>query len=246
MVAVLAFDIGNTSIKAGIVERGVVRERAAFTHDRFARDGATWWGALAFDGPIGIASVRPEATSRVIALLRGKHALLAPTDFHAPITNACDPPESVGQDRLFLAAAAYALVGGAVVAVSLGTAITVNLVDASGTFRGGAIAIGVAAALRALVRETGLLPLVEIAPGEAVPALGRETHAAIRSGVARGAAGLVDRLIADIAQGPATVVVTGGDAALLVPFLATPVRVEADLALIGIALGVERAVGAAS
>lgn len=246
MVAVLALDIGNTTVKAGIVEHGAVSGRAVLAHDRLEHDGPAWWSALAFDGPIGIASVRPDATARVLALLRGKRAWIAPADFRAPITNACDPPESVGQDRLFLAAAAHAMVGGAVAAVSLGTAITVNFVDAAGVFRGGAIALGVAPALRALVRETGLLPLVEVTAGDPIPALGRETHAAIRSGVVRGAAGLVDRLIADVAPGIGAVVVTGGDAPLLVPFLATPVRVEQDLALLGIALGVEAGLGAPS
>ncbi|MBL8766363.1 MAG: type III pantothenate kinase [Planctomycetes bacterium] len=241
MPAVLALDIGNTSVKAGIVERGVVRDRVVIAHERWATEGPAWWSALRFSGPIGIASVRPEATARVVDVLRGATPRIAPTDFRAPIQNACDPPQSVGQDRLFLAAAAYARVGGAVVAVSLGTAITVNLVDAGGVFRGGAIALGVAAALRALERETGLLPRVDVAPGAPVPALGRETHAAIRSGVVRGTAGLVDRLIADLAPNDSAVVVTGGDAALLVPFLATRVDVEPDLALIGIALGVERA-----
>jgi type III pantothenate kinase len=246
VTAVLALDLGNTSIKAALVEHGAVREHVTIAHERWESDGPSWWARLDFKGAVGVASVSPAATARVVAVLGRDRVRLAPVDFRAPIVNACDPPESVGQDRLFLAAAAFARTRSAVVAVSLGTAITVNHVDAGGVFRGGAISLGVGAALRALERETGLLPLVDVTPGQPVPAVGRETHAAIRSGVVRGAAGLVDRLIADIGAPGAPVIVTGGDAPLLVPFLATPVHVEPDLALLGIALGLERALGGVS
>lgn len=197
--------------------------------------------------PIGIAQVNPAATARVLAVAAmGRRVLVAPRDFAPTIENACESPHTVGLDRLFNAEAVDR--DGDFVIVDAGTAITVDRVS-RGVFQGGAIAPGIRLCYRALHRDTGGLPEVE--PGsDAPPALGRHTIEAIRVGVERGLAGLVDRLATDllaelseVRRATARVVVTGGDASILGRLLLTPHRIDPTLTLRGIAKALYAVIG---
>ena len=109
----------------------------------------------------------------------------------------------VGIDRLLAAVAANRLRNPKrpAVIVDLGTAITVDLVDAEGVFRGGAILPGIAISARAMHDYTDLLPHIPMAElEEPPPALGRATVPAMRSGLYWGAVGAVRELIERLAE----------------------------------------------
>ena len=102
--------------------------------------------------------------------------------------------------------------------VDLGTATTVDAVDASGAFVGGAIAPGPALSIGALAAGTAQLPPVPVELPSHV--LGRDTVSAIQSGVVRGhilaVSGLIRLAAAEVAVagGPRPgVILTGGFAA---------------------------------
>ena len=135
--------------------------------------------------------------------------LLLGRDFPALVKNRTRRPEKVGADRLAQASAAWRRAGGACTVVSMGTAITVDVVDARGAFLGGLIAPGLRMMARALKRETALLPEVE--PVRVRSPLGRDTESAIRAGISAAAEGLIRRAV----EGrPGPVYGTGGDAPL--------------------------------
>ncbi len=123
-------------------------------------------------------------------------------------------PERVGLDRL-AAACAINLVrprGRAAIVVDAGTALTVDLIDAQGVFRGGAIFPGLRLLADALHHFTDALPRVSL-PQLPPAAVGRHTEAAIHSGLYHGGVGAVRELVAAIAAGQPNrplVVVTGG------------------------------------
>ncbi len=182
--------------------------------------------------PLGVASVSPKALDRFIEALRGsRRVLIAPHDFAPSIENACEQPQMVGLDRLFNA---EALARDAVaVIIDAGTAITVDLV-VCGVFCGGAIAPGIRMSYSALHNRTGQLPLVSASP---VPphVLGKNTVAALRSGVEIGTAGMIDRLVHDLSRSyDAVTILTGGDARLLLPLLRCMPRHDETLTLRGI------------
>lgn len=153
-----------------------------------------------------------------------------------PIVIDVDEPRRVGFDRLLNAVAANRLRRSECpsVIVSCGTATTIDLVSAAGSFCGGAIMPGFTLCARALNRYTEVLPLISMAdlfdlpPSEDChPALGRNTQAAIRSGVFWGQIGAVRELVARLGQtchdsgSEATspnLFLTGGGARLLVPY----------------------------
>jgi type III pantothenate kinase len=133
----------------------------------------------------------------------------------AGLSIECRAPEAVGRDRLFAARGAWELVGGSAIVVDAGTALTVDALRADGeraAFLGGAIAPGPKLLAQALLSGTARLPLVDPRPG--ARALGRDTEAAIESGIVvgfRGAAReLADRVADEASLQSAPVVLTGG------------------------------------
>jgi type III pantothenate kinase len=127
----------------------------------------------------------------------------------------------VGPDRLVNGYAAAHLYGRPVVVVDCGTATTVDAVDASGAFVGGAIAPGLVMGLAGLAARTARLPRVE--PRLPERAIGRDTVSAIAAGAVLGHRILVEGLLARVRRelaapagiAPADVlaVLTGGLAA---------------------------------
>jgi len=144
-------------------------------------------------------------------------------------------PGAVGIDRLLASAEGYRTCGGATVTVGCGTAVTVDAVSSQGCYLGGAILPGLQTALDCLHARTSLLPRVRVT-APAGP-LGQSTTECLLAGTVYGTAGGVEKLIRaerEAMDEEAAVVLTGGDAPLLSPFVRVEHRVEPDLALRGL------------
>ena len=104
----------------------------------------------------------------------------------------------MGLDRLAAAVAANVLRDASrpAIVIGAGSAITVNLVAADGAFEGGVILPGFRMSAEALY-GADLLPLTVLAPNdEPPPIVGKNTEAAIRSGLFWGAVGAVREISA--------------------------------------------------
>ncbi|MGA2257264.1 MAG: type III pantothenate kinase [Thermoguttaceae bacterium] len=149
-------------------------------------------------------------------------------------------PDMVGVDRLLdgLAANRLRTPGRPAVVVDVGSAITVDLVDADGDFLGGAILPGIAMSARALHEFTDLLPRIDMAElAEAPSALGTATIAAMRSGLFWGAVGAVRQLVEQLTgNSHAEVFVTGGAGPVVVQLMGSAAQYIPHLTLAGIAL----------
>ncbi len=223
-------DIGNSRIKLGEFAHASAlplphpERAAALPLDWTSRQLEN---ALAHDAVScrwAIASVNRPATAKLADWLSARKVphvhLLKYTDLD--LTVDLPRPDLVGIDRLANAVAANRLrtAGRAAIVIDLGSAITVDLLNTSGAFCGGAILPGIAMSARALHEFTDLLPLVE--SEEPPPALGKSTLEAIRSGLYWGATGAVRELITRLTDGTraADVFLTGGAAPNIVPLLA--------------------------
>jgi type III pantothenate kinase len=168
-----------------------------------------------------------------------------------------DNPREVGADRVVTALAAHQLFGRRpdgsgrpVVVVDFGTSTNVDAVGPAGQFLGGALAPGVEVSLEALATRAAQLRSVELTvPGHAI---GKNTVAALQSGLVLGFAGLVDGLVDRIAAelvaqfGAAPVVVaTGGLAPLVAGSCRSIAEREPDLTVHGLRLAFERRQGSA-
>ena len=239
----MAVDVGNSRVKLGIFEsptdKGSLPECSLF----LTRDPQEPFDWQLLEGTLGN---RPFRSALVGSNQKGVDAVLAAwpeelqpksqtvfrdsTEFSIEID--VDTPRGVGLDRLLAAIAANRLrtQGKTATIVDCGTATTVDVVSSEGVFLGGAILPGFELSARALNHYTEVLPYVSIdeliatdTQGQHAP-LGKNTHAAISSGIFWGQVGAVRELIARQAAvcSPITspqVFVTGGGGELLAPFL---------------------------
>ncbi len=240
----LALDVGNTRTKLGVFEGETLRAARSVEHGDLSAlpqrlDEA--WRAL--DAPLAAcaaASVNPAAWERVqewAARALGGPALRVRVDLPVAMPLRIDQPETLGDDRLMNAVAAYARARGAAIVVDFGTAATFEVVSDAGEFLGGAIAPGLRLAAEALSRGAAQLPLTDI---ETPPApLGRCTVEAIQAGCFFGLVGLAKEILARLQRGlggRARVFATGGAAALLAPHVPAIDEIVPSLTLEGVAL----------
>jgi type III pantothenate kinase len=155
-----------------------------------------------------------------------------------PIRLDVDEPMTVGADRIVNTLAARELYHEDTIVVDLGTATTFDCITSEGVFLGGVIAAGLAAGLDWLAARTAKLPRVELVPPDRV--IGRRTETCIQSGVFYQAVGGVDGIVRGIldewGRPDARVVVTGGFARSIGPYLETAAFVEPFLTLYGLAM----------
>ncbi len=242
----LLIDVGNTRAHSALAECGTLGARADWPADRPDLVLARLRPALNSAAPAGIwvASVRPSADAPLAETLRAA-GWPAPRflgrDLPVPIPNRTREPEAVGVDRLCLALGSRRRVpDGASIACGIGTAITINVVSPDGAFLGGAIAPGLPASVRALHLVAEKLPEVPLAAPASV--LGRTTLEALQAGIVLGAAGALEALLSRTLNelgSPARIFASGGDAALLAPFVPRIDEVVPDLLFEGMLSALE-------
>jgi type III pantothenate kinase len=239
-------DLGNTRLKWGrLGPDGRLIEFLTLPND----DPSAWsdafvrWRAGECEAHWAIASVNPPIAAQFEAFLKARNTT-GITWFRSaadvPVRHSLASPQSTGADRALAVIAALARKPDQQpgLVVSCGTAITVERISPEGNWDGGAIAVGLATAARALNQRTAQLPFVNL---ESVPtAWGNATESAIAAGVFWGAVGTARELIAQQSEGfPVApwVVWTGGDAAALAPWVSGMVTcIIPDLVLQGLAL----------
>ena len=146
-----------------------------------------------------------------------------------------DSPRDVGTDRVADAVAALKLYGGPVIVVDFGTATVFDAVSADGKYLGGALAPGINLSADALYQSTSQLRRVELVPP--ATAIGKNTVAAMQSGLIFGYIGLVEGMVARFKNelGPeAKVIATGGLAELMARETTVFDAVNPDLTLLGL------------
>ena len=221
-------DVGNTRIKWGVVRP----DGSTALHTVPAQPASTWDAMIDGFRPGQrlswlVAGVQPEtiALFAVWARERGDEVTEVTSYSQLPIKVDVEHSEQVGLDRLLGAVAANRLrtPGRVAVIVDVGTAVTVNVIDAAGTFTGGLILPGVRLMTHALHDNTAKLPLIESDgrrfANHAFP--GRSTEEAIRAGVSYAIAGAV-RLALEHAKVDGEypeLFLTGGGAASIREFL---------------------------
>jgi type III pantothenate kinase len=260
----IAVDVGNSRIKIGMFDRvaglpppepiDVIDLPIMGRSGRFnAAELDAWCNANVANGSKWfVGSVHRAAVHRLIFAVNDwarRSSLSCPlrqlTNADVPLTIRVDEPGRVGIDRLLAAFAAGRLRqrDRAAIIVDLGTAITVDLLEADGAFAGGAILPGVAMSAQALSDRTDALPHVNVGRLEKPPpALGKSTISAIESGVYWGMIGaireLVSQLSAKLFESP-ELFLTGGASWQAVELFSADkltVRHVPNLVLSGIAL----------
>ncbi|RXK81611.1 type III pantothenate kinase [Chlorobaculum sp. 24CR] len=243
----LVVDIGNTTTTLAIFVGGAEPLVESVPSALFADSGAMRevLGNLSCKHgtpqAIAICSVVPAAAAAGSALLESLFSVPVLTIgsdlqllFHLEYGNK----NTFGADRLALCAwSRHLFAENPVIAVDIGTAITFDVLDAAGLYRGGLIMPGIDMMAGALHARTAQLPQVRIERPESL--LGRSTEECIRSGIFWGAvrqiSGLVEAirsdLVRDSGESTVEVIVTGGNSRIIAPELG-PVSLIDELAVL--------------
>lgn len=229
----LCLDFGNTRLKCAVFEDDVLRHT-----DTMPNDGLSMTESL-------IAQFKPDKAilSSVIEHDPGIEALLsAHCRFHRlshttilPFTVPVGKPETMGADRLALAAAAVRYFQGKNnLVIGLGSAITYNFINQFGEFLGGGISPGMEMRFRSLRDYTAKLPLVK--KDWNFPLIGHDTRTNILSGVVLGMAKEIDGTIDAYNERYANfnVVLTGGDNAYFAGRLKNKIFADPDFLFKGL------------
>ncbi len=230
-MTLLCADIGNGHTVLGLVTDGEVGPhwRVATDERRTADEWAVLLRALLADcetRPTGVAvcatvpSVLHEWREMLAHHFAGLPAVVVEPGIRTGLPVLMDNPREVGTDRILNALAAARLYGGPAVVVDFGTATTFDVIDASGSYIGGAISPGIEISLEALGRRGAQLRKVELVRPRGV--IAKNTVEALQSGMVFGVAaqveGIVERIVADLGAEPneVDVISTGHLAGLVV------------------------------
>ncbi|MBO9617910.1 MAG: type III pantothenate kinase [Niabella sp.] len=210
MASTLCFDFGNTRKKAAVFEGSELVKTLILQDDTSATIRSL------------VEAYRPKKSilSSVINHNPEIETILKDTTrFHLlnhlsklPITTPVGKPETIGADRLAIAAGGVHFYPGKnLLLIGLGTCITTNFVNKYKELVGGSISPGLEMRLKSLQYYTAKLPL--IAPKTDLPLIGYDTETNILSGVILGMAYELDGFITAYAEkfDNFNVVLTGGD-----------------------------------
>ena len=256
----LAIDIGNSSISLGLFDLTQTADRPApvMTAKLSAATGRTSdeyavliRGLLSEKGYAGsltaavMGSVVPQLTHTLEAAVQklGGDTPIPVTHIgggvRTGISLRVDDPAALGADIVTNAAAAVKLYGAPVVFLDFGTATVCGAVNMARELVGVSISPGVTTSLEGLRAAAAQIPYMELKTPDA--ALGKNTTAAIRSGLVLGTAcmidGLLERIRAElkIPQNAALpMVATGGLAQLVLPACTHSITYEPHLTLLGL------------
>jgi len=226
----LALDAGNSNITIGAFEgpKLLCQWRLRTVHDQTADE----WGILLHNlfEPAGldINAVDGIIISSVVPPIDQTLAFMTERYFHTEamfvgprtdlgLTIRYDNPNEVGADRLVNGVAGFTKYGGPCVVVDFGTTINFDVISRDAEYLGGAIAVGIGIAIKALFSRTARLPMVDFrAPNNVI---GTNTVASMQSGLFYGTVGMIDgileRIIEELGRDTRTVA-TGGQAHMIV------------------------------
>lgn len=231
----LVIDIGNSRTKAAIFSSGELVQLFYFEKLQldFLIDLKNRFPEIDKLILSSVATVEPE----ILSYLKSAFSFCLELSHQTPVpvSNKYKTPETLGLDRLAAAIGAHTLLPGKeLLVIDAGTAVTLDLVEANGTFVGGNISPGLKSRFRALHEFTSRLPLVEVK--EEFPVIGQTTEEAIRAGVINGMIFEMDGVIGSFREKFPEIqtVLTGGDARFFERRLKNPIFVKFEITLIGL------------
>jgi type III pantothenate kinase len=229
----LCFDFGNTRLKCGV-----------FTNDRLTEvlslkdsDDETIEALLKKYQPAKtiLSSVIEHNAAMEKILAKGSSFHKLSSQSILPFTTPVGKPETIGADRLALAAAAvYFYKGKNNLVIGLGSCVTYNFINKYNSFIGGSISPGMEMRFKSLNTYTAKLPLIKADWN--YPFIGYDTRTNILSGVLIGLAVEIDGIIDKYRDkfDNFNVLLTGGDSLYFAHHLKNKIFADPDLIFKGL------------
>jgi len=245
---ILAVDVGNTQTVLGLFANDTldkhwrISSNPSLTADELRvmvgsllQSSGREWGQI---DRVVISSVVPRLTSAYEQLAEestSRPPMVVGPGLKTGMAIKYGNPHEVGADRIVNGVAAFEAHGGPVVVVDFGTATTIDVVDASGAYLGGAIAPGLETSAEALFSKAARLSKVDLDAPDRV--IAQSTRESVQAGLLLGQAAMIDGLVRRVWDELGTetpVVMTGGLAESMAPLCRTTTAVDTDLTLKGL------------
>lgn len=226
----LAMDVGNTNITAGVFNGKDLwatfrmTTKAQRTSDEFGIDICdllmhNHMNLTDITGII-IASVVPDVNHSLASAIK-KYFKIQPMFVNYKMvkgfTLKTDDPAQVGADRIVDAVAAYTIYGGPIIVIDYGTATTYDVMNEKGEFIAAVTAPGIRTSAQALWNKAAKLPSIEIRKPKSI--LAKNTITSMQAGLLYGQIGQTEYIINKIKEElhleDINVVATGGLGTLL-------------------------------
>jgi type III pantothenate kinase len=192
----LIIEQGNTAVKVAVYERGQVLTSSVYEEFGLA-ELLPFFEQYPLENGILSTVAKPDEAWIDCMNERLKYFLFMDSRSELPIAVHYQTPESLGHDRIAAAVGANFLYPGRdILVIDAGTAITYEIIEASGAYVGGNISPGMTTRFRALHQFTEKLPLVK--EQDLVPSVGTSTETAILAGVVNGIAYEMDGCIDEL------------------------------------------------
>jgi type III pantothenate kinase len=229
----LCFDFGNTLLKCGVFENGQLAKMVVLEND----DTGTINKILEEYHPgHTILSSVIKHNVEIEKVLADKSAFLKlDATVKLPFTTPVGKPETIGADRLAIAAyASFFYRDQNNLVIALGSCITYNFINKYNSFIGGSISPGMQMRFKSLHDYTANLPVIEADWN--FPLIGYDTKTNILSGVLQGMALEIDGIINEYKARfeKFNVLLTGGDTTNFVRHLKNKIFADPWLILKGL------------
>ncbi len=212
----LVIDVGNTKVKAAVFENNTLLVKEIFNAKEFQnsiREILKNHPAIQNMVVASVGKIQKKAFLQFDVALK---VHFINKDFDYPFENLYSTPDTLGIDRLVLAA-------GAVLqhpkknrlVIDAGTCVTYDFIDENDCYLGGAISPGIRLRYESLHNYTANLPL--LIKEDPVGSIGDSTSQSIHSGVVNGITHEIDGFISTYlnAHQNFIIILTGGDAEFL-------------------------------
>lgn len=221
----LTIDIGNTSIKWAIWQDGqpILAEKDAYHKESIQHAFDSIFSGAPKQEKVWVACVASKDVEQVLTEWMRKQwsiepVFLVPRNELGGVLNAYPDPSELGADRWAALLGAKSLYKTPVCIVDIGTAVTVDLMDAEGTHRGGRIMPGLDMMRVSLLHNTvGVNAIEGECPGFAIntaDAVSSGTMYMLTAALTEVYNSAKDRLGDDM-----KIIITGGMAETVMPFL---------------------------
>jgi type III pantothenate kinase len=244
---ILLVDVGNTRLKwAWLMSTGLSDQQAVIHRD--AKPGL-WTAALFESGRRATRVLVSNVAGAAMAKLLTRHArkafrvtpeFVTATMRFDGLNNGYLDPGLLGVDRWLSLIGAWTRVRDVLCIVDAGTAVKVDGIDASGQHLGGLIVPGIHMMRESLMSKTSdIAKAADLSTPSLAGVLANNTIGAVSRGAVFALAGMADRAADAIGQATGTkprLLLTGGDAGILMGLMRTPCEVVPDLVLQGLAV----------
>ena len=240
----LLLDVGNTSVKWGVSNARTIEASGCFVHrgNKINELADQSWAELQTPAGVCVANVAGEQLQQQLSDWISDRWGIVPefmvtTAQACGVSNAYAVPEDLGIDRWAALVGAHHHIDGNTCIADCGTAITLDLLEATGRHRGGMILPGIEMLQQMLLKNTAMKS--DSWSLDVATLFSMRTDDAVNSGSLYMAVATIDRVIADMAGelgAQPQVVITGGDAGRIQTLLACSVRHDPELVLKGLAM----------